>query len=263
MQRALDLNPRVYINWVEYGLTYLYLHQYDEAEAAFQKAAAIAPDHPWVKEGLSRLALQESGDVSTAVMLTAGMQDSGDPTFVEGFINARLYARRFEDALKAARKLPDIVEVQRHLIRLREDWAAQILLYMGREDEARDAANAALFRLQALRSRLGDDYRFDLPEARLHAILDEGEEAVRARVKKAMASGPDDKVDEFRVKLEVARICATAGLAADAMELLESLLRPPSETTRSTIGLDPAFDRIRNEPAFISMMERAEPSEDP
>jgi len=256
MQRALELNPRVYINWVEYGLTYLYLHRYEEARQAFEKAAAINADHPWVKEGLSRLALQQSGDAQKAVMLTTGVQASGDPTFVEGFINARLYARHFEEALQTARSIPDTVEVQRHLITLREDWAAQILHYMGRRDESRDAANAALFRLQGLRSVLGNDYRIDLPEARLHAILDENDEAVRARAYKAMTSSPEDKVDEFRIRLEVARIYATAGLAADCVELLSSLLLPPSETTWSTVSLDPAFDSIRNAPEFVAMMER-------
>ncbi len=259
MRRGLELNPRVYINWVEYGLTHLYLHQYDEAREAFEKATAINPNHPWVQEGLSRLALQQSGDAEQAVHLTAGAQDSGDATFVGGYINARIYARRFEEALETVRNMADELEVQRQLITLREDWAAQILHYMGRQDEARDAANAALFRLQRLRGKLGADYRIDLPEARLHALLGESNEAVRARVNKSMASQPEDEVEAFRIRLDVARIYASAGMAADCVDLLEPLLLPPSETTLSTVNLDPAFDGIRNDAEFVAMMERQHP----
>ena len=256
MQRALELNPRVYVNWVELGLTYLYLHQYDQAREAFAAAAAISPGHPWINEGLSRLALQESGDTDQAMRLTDGAQNSGDATFVTGFINARLYGGRLEETLEAVRNLPDAVEVQRQVITLREDWAAQILHFLGRETEARNAANAALFRLQGLRARLGDDFRLDLAEARLQAILGEDSEAVKALVLKAAASQPEDTVDGIRVKLDIARIYAIAGLAAEAVDLLDSLLQPPSETSLITVRLDPAFDGIRGEEQFLELMER-------
>ena len=59
---------------------------------------------------------------------------------------ATMFGRRFEEALEAARNLPDELEIQRGRIILRENWAAEILHFMGREDDARAAANAALFR---------------------------------------------------------------------------------------------------------------------
>jgi hypothetical protein len=61
--------------------------------------AAINPEHPWVKEGLSRLALQPSGNAQKAVMLTAGVQDSGDPTL------SRVMLRTARQKGSARRKL--------------------------------------------------------------------------------------------------------------------------------------------------------------
>jgi len=45
-------------------------------------------------------------------------------------------------------------------------------------------------------------------------------------------------------------------MTTDAIEVLESLLPPPSNTSVFRIDLDPAFDGIRDDPEFITMMER-------
>ena len=62
------------------------------------------------------------------------------------------------------------MEINLQAISLREDRAAQILLFMGRVEEAATAAKAGLFRLKVLSNELGDDYRIDLAEARLIAL---------------------------------------------------------------------------------------------
>ena len=141
-------------------------------------------------------------------------------------------------------------------INLREIRAAQILYFMDRFDEAKSAADAGVFRLQGLRTQLGDDYRIDLAEAMLSPILDETASKVRARVTKVKASRPDDKIEQFRFILEFARIYAMAGLATDSIEILEPLFSPPSETSVFTVSLDPAFDSIRDDPDFVAMIER-------
>ena len=256
MQQALKLNPRIAYKWTEYGWTLLSLHRYDEALTAFQKARAIDPDSFWGKSNQALLALQESGNVESAFQLTIGAQHSEEFDHVWAFMVARMFGRRFEEALDAARNLPDEMEIQRGRIILRENWAAEILYFMGREEDARAAANAALFRLQGLRSKFGDDYRIDLAEAMMRAIQGGTAEDIQVRVQKSMASKPRDKVQEMRFKLEYARIYAIAGLAAESIEILEPLFAPPSETSVYTVELDPAFDGIREEPEFVAMMKR-------
>jgi Tfp pilus assembly protein PilF len=212
MQHSLKLNPRVHFNWYEYALTLLFMHRYEEASRAANQARTLAPDSFWGKIMLAQIALQERGDTQTALEMTVGAQHSDDFDFFELFMQARILAHQYDEALQAARDLSDELEIQRGSIILREDWAAQILHFMGHEDEARQAANAALFRLQGLRAELGKDYRLDLAEARLAAIQGSTPEEVRAMVRKSMSSLPEDKLAEFEFKLDYAQIFGIAGI---------------------------------------------------
>jgi len=188
--------------------------------------------------------------------LTIGAQHGDDYDYFESFMLASMLSGRYEAALAAARKLPDELEIQYGLITLREDWAAQNLHFMGKTDEARQAAGAALFRLNGIRTELGEDHRVDLAEARVRALQGAAPEEVRALVQKSIASVPADEVAAFETRLTHAQIFAIAGMSAEAIDMLEPLLKPPSATSVYMVDLDPAFDAIRDDPGFMAMMER-------
>jgi len=256
MQQALKLNPRVHFNWHEYAYTLMYLHRYEEALAAIKQARVIDPDSFWGKTTEARINLQQNGDVQTAVQLTVGAQRGKGYDFFESYMLMMKSARRFEEALEAARNLSNEAEIQHGTITLREDWAAQVLHFMGNQDEARQAAGAALFRLRGLRTELGEDYRIDLAEARIRALQGAGPDEVRALVRKSDASTPVDAVVAFEARLTFAQIYAIAGMASDAIDMLELILQSPSDTSVFRVDLDPAFDAIREDPEFMAMMER-------
>jgi hypothetical protein len=190
------------------------------------------------------------------VQLTIGAQHYSDEDFFDYYMQARILARRFDEALEAARNLSGSMEIQRGEIMLSEDLAAKILYFMGRKDEARQAANAALFRLKGLRAEFGEDYRIDLAEARVNSIQGADGELIRMLVQKSMSSMPNDALQAFQFRYEYASIFAIAGLGPEAIEMLESVLVPPSETSVFIVDLDPAFDGIRDDPEFVAMLER-------
>jgi TolB-like protein/Tfp pilus assembly protein PilF len=256
MQQSLRLNPRVGFNWVEFANTLNYLHRHAEAREAYLKARTIDPDDFWAKSGLADLELIDSGNVQSAIQLTTGAQHADEIGFVESFISARLAAGRYEEALEVARLLPDEMEIQINMVRFREDRAAEILFLADRIDEARTAADAAWFRLQNLRTQLGDDYRVDSAEIMLSVIRGAGADEIRSRVAQVEQARPEDKVEESRFHTEFARIFAMAGLVSDSIEMLEPLFAPPSEVSATRVDLDPAYNRIREDPEFIAMMER-------
>jgi len=256
MQNSLRLNPRVLFTWHEFAVTLMYLHRYEEARNAIAKAREIDPDSFWGKTTEALLALQSRGDVQTAVQLTIGAQRGDAYDIFEAYMVTGFMARRFEEALEVARGLAAEMEVQRNLITLKEDWAAQALHFMGRTEEAGQSAAAALFRLKGLHSELGEDYRLDLAEARVRALQGAGADEVRALVKKSMASAPADEVAAFERRATAAQIYGIANMAPDAVEMLESLFQPPSDISAHTVDLDPAFDSIRADPAFVAMMDR-------
>jgi len=256
MQQALKLNPRVHFNWHEYASTLMYMHRYEEAMSAVKQARVLDPDSFWGKSTEARILLQQSGDTQTAVQLMLGGQRNSDYDVFDTYMLANMYARRFEDALAAARSFPGELEIGQNLIMLREDWAAQNLYFMGKADEAGQAAAAALFRLKGLSAELGEDFRIDLAVARIRALQGAGPEEVRTLVEKSISSAPDDQLAEFQTRFTYAQIFALAGMAAEAVEVLESLLPPPSDTSVFRINLDPAFDRIRDDPDFVAMLEQ-------
>ena len=256
MQAALKLNPRVHFNWHEYAITLMYLHRYEEANRAVKQARVIDPDSFWGKTTEARIALQERGDTDAAVKLTIGAQHGDDYDFFESYMLVNLLARRFEDALVAARNLPNDLEIQYGLITLREDWAAQTLHFMGNADEAKQAAGAALFRLKGLHTQLGEDHRIDLAEARIRALQGAAPEEVRALVQKSISSVPEDNLAAFETRFTHAQIFAIAGMAPEAIDMLDSVLIPPSATSVYMVDLDPVFDSIRDDSEFIAMLER-------
>lgn len=256
MQQSLKLNPRVHLNWQEYAMTLMYLHRYEEAIEAVKQARALDPDNFLGRYTEARLAVIADGDTETAVQLMIGSQHSHSYDVFESYMYVNILARRYEEALAAARQVPNALEVQRSAIILKEDWAAHILFYMGRKDEARQAAAAALFRLRGLRSELGDDYRIDLAEARVSAIQGVAGDKLRLMVEKSISSAPEDDVEVFRDKYKYAQVFAIAGMASDAIAQLQSLWSPPSEVTAHRPSNDPAFDGIRNDPDFVAMVEK-------
>jgi len=256
IQQALKLNPRVHLNWVEYAFTMQYLHRYEEAERAIAKAREIDPDNFWGKTTGALIALQARGDLQTAVQLTLGAQHGDVYDFLDAFMIVNFLARRYDEALEAARGLPAEMEIQRNLITLKEDWAAQTLHFMGRAEEAGQAAAAALFRLKGLHAEFGEDYRLDLAEARIRALQGGAPDEIRALVQKSGASAPADQLAAFERRLNYAQIYGIAGMAPDAIEMLEPLFEPPSDTSVYRVDLDPAFDSIRDDPAFVAMMDR-------
>lgn len=255
MQQALKLNPRVHFNWHEYAVTLLYLHRYEEAMNAVEQARVIDPDSFWGKTTEARIVLQQSGDTQTALQLTIGAQRASDYDFFETYMLTNMLARRHDDALAAARSLVNELEIGQNLITLREDWAAQNLYFMGKADEASQAASAALFRLKGLSAELGEDYRIDLAVARIRALQGASQDEVRTLVEKSKSSAPEDHLAEFQTRYTYAQIFAIAGMTGDAIKVLESLMSPPSDTSVYRIDLDPAFDGIRDNPEFVAMMD--------
>jgi hypothetical protein len=148
------------------------------------------------------------------------------------------------------------MEMQLGHITLREDWAAQNLHFMGKGGEARQAAAAALFRLKGMHAQLGEDHRIDLAEARIRALQGADPEEVRSLVAKAKSTAPEDELAAFELELNYAQIYAIAGMVKEAIEAIEPILQPPSDTSVKRVELDPAFDAIRDDPEFMAMMER-------
>jgi tetratricopeptide (TPR) repeat protein len=255
MEQALRLDPRVAFNWVEFAQTLGYLHRYEAARQALREAQNLDPANFFVKTLISDLALNDRGDLETALSATTGLQHSGEPNSIQFFVEPRLMAGRFEEALAAIRAMPDTLEVHRSRIHLREEMMALTHFLAGQPEAARAAADAAWFRLQNLRQASGEDYRILHAEAMVAALRGESPELIRERIERATAARPVDAVENVLHDWELARALALAGMAEDATRWLASRLDAPSYLTAERITLDPVFDSVRDDLAFSAMLK--------
>ncbi len=256
MQMSLRLNPRVHFNWHEFATTLQYLHDYGEARKAAQQSLTIDPDSFWGKSTLANILIQEKGDIETAYPLTIGLQYSYDYDFFDTYFDTRLMSRRFEEALVVARGFSADQEIQRNDIILKESLSAQVLHFMGRRDEAKQSADAALFRLNRLKLELGQDYRTDIAEAMILALKGGAPQDIKALIQRSDKTSPQDEVSSFERAFKYARIYGIAGMVNESIEMLEPIFSPPSNTSVFNVTLDPAFDGVRSHADFQQMMER-------
>jgi serine/threonine-protein kinase len=102
-----------------------------------------------------------------------------------------------------------------------------------------------------------DDADLRVQFAKLLAWLGEKDAAV-AEAQRATDLRPESK-DAFegpRITEGVAQVYAILGDNARAIELLDGLLNRPSEVTLQTLKLNPAWDPIRNDPAFQALFAK-------
>jgi serine/threonine-protein kinase len=102
-----------------------------------------------------------------------------------------------------------------------------------------------------------DDADLHVQLAKLLAWLGEKDTAI-AEAQRATDLRPESK-DAFegpRITEGVAQVYAILGDNARAIELLDGLLNRPSEVTLQTLKLNPAWDPIRNDPAFQALFAK-------
>ena len=241
---------------MEYSQTLSYLQRYEAADLALRTAAELDPTNYWVKDGQQFISILAHGDLKTALRVTTGVQYSGEPSSIQSFVYPRLMEGRFDESLEAARNMPNELEIQRARIQLREEWLAVIHHLAGNPDESKAAADAAWFRLQGLRDRLGEDYRILHAEVIIAALRGDAPEVIRDRLERAVAARPTDAVEKILGDYEMARALGLAGMTEDVVAWIGPRLASPSVFSVDRMILDPAFDQVRDDLAFSALLER-------
>lgn len=255
MRTAIRLNPRVVINLIETGQTLSYMNRYDEAMTLTEKAYEIDPDSFWAKSYLALMSMIVNGDTQRAKTLVVGAQHTMDFNFLYSYWETQLLAGDFVKALDLAQNWPEEVEINLNFIDLREILTAETLLAMGRVDDAKAKALAGLARLDNMKQEGMDDFRTSEQEAVAYSILGD-QFKLNEAIARVVATRPSDAVEELRFTYWFAQDYARADMPDECIEILDSLLSGYSTTSVPRLELDPAFNGIRDNPAFIALLER-------
>jgi len=255
MQKATKLDPRTVINLVEFGQTLGYVGRWDEALAITRKAYEVDPDNYWAKSYLSRMLILTSGDTEAANTLVIGAQHTNATLFVTNYQDIMIMSGQFESALLTAKSRQPEWEIDLLEIVANEQYLAEILMLMGSEDDARKEAQNALVRLDEIKRQLPGDYRLLRAELRAQAVLGNQQKVLELN-QQYLSARPDDAVMELLYAYSFAQSLALAGMTQACIEKLDHLLSGNNATSFKWVELDPYFNQIRNEPEFITMMER-------
>jgi TolB-like protein len=223
LEKAASLNPKD--TWLLQNLVFNYQMQrkFDAANKTVDRALQISPQGMGLWEIKVKLAIAEKGDFS---VYEQGVEKDAFKT-VPGSLALKYFA------IGIAQK------------NLGDDAAARVALVKAKN----------IFEEQLKQKPDDADLRVQL--AKLLAWLGEKDAAV-AEAQRATDLRPESK-DAFegpRITEGVAQVYAILGDNARAIELLDELLNRPSEVTLQTLKLNPAWDPIRNDPAFQALFAK-------
>jgi TolB-like protein/Tfp pilus assembly protein PilF len=255
MSKAVKLNPRTVINLIEFGQTLAYVGRWDEALAITRKAYEVDPDSFWAKSYLASMLILIDGDTGQANTLMIGAQHTNELTFEFSYLETKLMSGQFEEALEVAESWLPEWDVNRSNINLKEQLLADILMIMGKEAEARKKARSAIDRLAEMKKQMPADYRLFEAELQAYAILGDRQKVIEL-TDQFLSSKPADAVDDLLDGYRLTQSFALAGMTEECVANLDRFLSGISGTSINWVELDPYFNRIREEPEFIAMMER-------
>jgi TolB-like protein/Tfp pilus assembly protein PilF len=263
LEKAAGLNPKDTWPLQNLALNYQMLRNFDAANKTIDRALQINPHGIGLWAIKAKLAISEKGDLSVGQkaleqMKSFPMSNEERLKMIGGQANLLLAERKYQEVLQLGDSVPD-------------DSFAPVpgsLAYkyfpigiahkvLGDDAAARAAFLKAKNILEDQVKQKPDDADLRVQFAKLLAWLGE-KDAALAEAQRAMDLRPESKdaFDGPQIAEQVAQVYTILGDNARAIGLLDELLSRPSEITLQSLKMDPAWDPLRNDPAFQALFAK-------
>lgn len=261
-QKARELNPRYATLFADLGATsYLVLHRYADAVSANDIALTLAPDLHWaaVLKGLSYVLWLGQPDTMRAVLRALPNDAELGVLGTKAVQQIQLFRwQRQGDSLlhflKAARAPVFASQNEFFPSSLCAAWAHRL---RGDTVAAKAAFDSARVFLDSVIADLPHDRRVHAARGLALAGLGRRSEALlEARWLQHSGGYRHDAFEGPRAAEDRARILAQAGETDAALDEIERLLTRPSWFSAQLLRLDPLWDRLRDHPRFIKLVEK-------
>jgi TolB-like protein/Tfp pilus assembly protein PilF len=263
LEKAVSLNPKD--TWPLQNLAFNYAMQrnFTAANKAVDRALALDPDAIGVWYAKVDIAISEKGDVSLwehalEKMKTLPMSSEQRLKLlgVEG--NLLLFERKYPELLQLAATVPDdSLAADPQLPGLKYFAIGIAQKRLGNEPAASAAFAKAKDIYEGQLKQKPDDPRLHVQLAKVLAWTGERDAAI-AHAQRATDLRPESKdaFDGPRITEDVAQVYAILGDNGRAIELLDGLLSRPTQVTLQSLRVNPAWDPIRNDPAFQALFTK-------
>jgi TolB-like protein/Flp pilus assembly protein TadD len=263
LEKAASLNPKD--TWPLQNLAFNYQMQrnFDAANKTVDRALQISPQGMGLWEIKVKLAIAEKGDFSVYEQgvekgKSFAISDEDRLKILGDHANLLLFQRKYPELLQLGQRFPDdSFKTVPGSLALKYFAIGIAQKNLGDDAAARTAFVKAKDVFEEQLKQKPDDADLHVQLAKLLAWLGEKDAAI-AEAQRATDLRPESK-DAFegpRITEGVAQVYAILGDNARAIELLDGLLNRPSEVTLQTLKLNPAWDPIRNDPAFQALFAK-------
>ena len=259
MRRATELDPRAALHFADIGSTLARLRRFEEAAQAFAAAQAEDPDNPVTLWQLGDLHLHASGDINSYSNLSH-FASTLVPNAQWRAWRSSLYLDDFEAALQ------DVADWQEGFLDTKDFRVTKPMLnglthlYAGNSESATPLLRDAKQEFESLLQDNPGSYTINRSLCIITAGLGELANA-RTYCQQALQTAPADAFFAGGLKFDIAAGLALAGDAQASVELLKAMLDGDVGPTMYPVMYHPAFDGIRNDPAYINLLNEYGPEE--
>jgi tetratricopeptide (TPR) repeat protein len=257
------LNPKDTWPLQNLAMNYQMERNFDAANKTVDRALQINSTGIGLWEIKVKLAIAEKGDFSVYQQAiekgkSFSLSDEERLKIIGSEANLLLLQRKYDQLLQLGQKFPDdsFAAVPGSLAM---KYFAIGIAQKGLGDGV--AGHTAFLKakeiLEQQVKQKPDDADLRVQLAKLLAWLGEKDAAI-AEAQRAMDLRPEtrDAFEGPQITEQAAQIYAILGDNARAIELLDGLLSQPSEVTLQTLKINPAWDPLRNDPAFQALFAK-------
>jgi TolB-like protein/Flp pilus assembly protein TadD len=256
LESALELDPRNAELAIIIAETLYAMRRYGSAIPFFDQAVALAPDQASFWGAKIDNTLEATGSIEAAREVLESVPATDDPQLLGFAAKLDLYARDYPAAVGRldSGALAALPPYERAELRL---MAAIAHDRLGQVDLARERLETSRRELVQETERLPEDVFLQSRLGRVVALLGEKNEALE-RADRAVQRYSHDTYTGPQFKEALAMVYTALGDNDRAVSLLDELLSVPYHRAIGTVqlALDPAWDSLRADPAFLEMLER-------
>ena len=261
-EKAASVNPKDPWVLLNLGINYVAVRNYEAAGKTFDRGIALAPPSVGLRAMKSQLAISWKGDLSVSEEQLVQVPPGFDPQGVitQARVGILMYQRKFAEALALLQKLPGETFHDENGLASPKVFLEGICYFLLHDmAKARQAFESARAFTEAQLREMPMKAGLHAQLGATFALLDRKEEAIREG-RRATELLPETK-DAFEgpaMTIALAQIYAWTGESEQALQLIEQSLNTPAGITVPLLKMDAAWDCLRKDPRFQTLIDKYE-----